>query len=609
MPSNEPTMKAIFRNYVLIISICLIVLDNLHAQKTGEFDTWCEKSGYSETPRYNPTVEYCKKLAEASPLISYQVFGESPQGRELPLLVLDMDGFTTPVEVRQSGKVRLLIQGCVHAGETEGKDAGLAFFRDIAMNHKDLNLDSITVLFIPIFNVDGHEEFTPYSRINQNGPKEAGWRTTATNLNLNRDYLKADSPEMQAWLKLFSKWDPDFFIDCHTTDGADYQYPVTIEYDGFNHKLLSEWLSGSFAPRLTEMMEKSGSPVFDYVSFRNWHDPRSGLVDNIPGPRFSTGYVTARNRFALLIETHMLKDYKTRVLGTYHVLENTIQILAHEKAKIKSIISAADSYTASEKFRSEPCMLESEPSMTDSVMVKFRGIDYTVEKSDLTGGKWYRYSNKPIDFVLPLFNHQVPTLQVRLPEAYIIPVEWSEIISRLDWHGIRYEVLAESAKIPVETYRFRDVKWSKEPYEGRQIFESLKTDTVVLERLYAKGSAVVRTNQPNARLIAFMFEPATEESFLQWGFFNAVFEEKEYVETYVMEKMAREMIQKNPGLKIELDRLKAVNPDFAADSYAQLKWFYKQTPYYDQSLGLYPVGKIYSEEILKTFNLYDKQIK
>ncbi len=596
-------MKALSLSIILAFISGYFVPDNLHAKESGEFDTWWERSGFTETPRYDETVAYCLKLDEASSVISFEYFGKSLQGRDLPLLILDKDGFTTPEEVEKSGKIKLLIQGCVHAGESEGKDAGLALFRDIAMKHKDLNLDSITILFIPIFNADGHERFTPYSRINQNGPKEAGWRTTANNLNLNRDYLKADSPEMQAWLKLFNRWDPDFFIDCHTSDGADYQYPVTIEYDGFSHEMLGKWFSESYAPGLTAMMEKSGFPVFSYVSFRNWHDPRSGLVGNVPGPRFSTGYVAARNRFALLIETHMLKDYKTRVKGTYHVLENTLIIMAREKARMENILHAADRYTASVKFRGEPCLIGCEPSMTDSVMVKFRGIDYTLEKSDLTGGNWYQYNSKPVEMILPLFNKQIPTLLAQLPEAYIIPVEWKEIINRLRWHGIRYDTLAESATIRAETYKFSNPRWDKEPYEGRQILLSVETDTVIMERTFTKGSAIVWTDQPNARLLAFMFEPATDESFLRWGFFNSIFEEKEYVETYIMEKMARLMIQKDPALKTRFDRLKAENPEFASDSYAQLKWFFKQTPYYDQYVGLYPVGKIYEAKTPDTLKI------
>jgi hypothetical protein len=572
----------------------------IYAQKTSDFKTYWELSGYTETPRYDQTIEYCKKLDEASPEITFITFGKSPQGRDLPLLIWDKDGFSKPAEVKKSGKIILLFQACVHAGESEGKDAGFELLRDIAIKNLNLNLDSITILFIPIFNVDGHERFTPYTRINQNGPKEAGWRTTATNLNLNRDYLKADAPEMQAWLKLYNEWNPDFFIDCHTTDGADYQYPVTIAYDGYSDSTLNTWLSDTYSPELIRMMEKSGYPVCDYyVSFRQWHNPRSGLVNHLPGPRFAGGYVAARNRFGLLIETHMLKDYKTRVLGTYQILEHTLEILAWEKTNMQSIIKHADSYTSSEKFRAKPFILESKPSMTDSVMIEFKGYEYSVEKSDLTGGNWFKYSHIPVNFLLPMYNRQTPSIMIQLPEAYIIPAEWSEIIKKLRLHGIKYITLTDSITLPIETYRFFNPKWSAEPYESHQVIELLEIDTLQISRNFESGSVIVPTNQQNARLLAYMFEPQTEESFLRWGYFNSIFEQKEYVETYVMEKMAREMIRENPELKIQLEILKNKNPEFANDSYAQLMWFYKQTPYYDQNVGLYPVGKINSKSIVE----------
>jgi hypothetical protein len=582
----------------LFILICISSTGFIRAQSNDEFSTWWENSGYLETPRYDATIEYCKKLADASPLISYHVFGESPQGRDLPFLILDKNGFETIDEVNHSGKLKVLIQACIHAGETEGKDAGMVLFRDIAINHKDLNLDSITILFIPIFNVDGHERFSPYTRINQNGPKEAGWRTTATNLNLNRDFLKADASEMQAWLRLFNEWDPDFFIDCHTTDGADYQYPVTIESDGFNDKKIGDWLAVSFMPELSQRMNNSGYPVFDYVTFREWHNPQSGLVGGIPEPRFSNGYVASRNRMLLLIETHMLKDYKTRVIGTYTALTNTLSILANNKSTVQNLIQKANSFTASADFRKDSCILEYTPDMKDSAMVTFKGYEYSSEISDLTGGKWFRYSNVPKDFLIPMYNKQIPTIKVKLPEAYIIPVEWQEVISKLELHGITYKILDDSVTIPVETYRFSDQQMANYSYEGRQTIEKIGLSEISQFHKYPKGSVLIDMNQPNARLIAFMFEPVSEESFLRWGFFNSIFEEKEYVETYVMEKMAREMIKENPELKVAFDKLKAEDKAFAENSYAQLIWFYRQTPYYDKSVGMYPVGKIVSREVL-----------
>jgi hypothetical protein len=589
--------------YFLFTCIFLITgLASLYGQHNEtDWQTWWEKSGYLETPRYEATIEYCKRLAEASPEVHYDVFGVSPQGRDIPLLILDKQGFFTPEKIDGAGKLKLLIQACIHAGEPDGKDAGLVLFRDYAIYGKeDINLDSITILFIPIFNVDGHERFSPYNRINQNGPKEAGWRTTAANLNLNRDYLKADAPEMQAWLKMFNVWAPDFFIDCHTTDGADYQYVITTESDGYIDKKLAGWLTESYSSELYKRLDDSGFPAHQYVWFRRWHDPESGLVDNMPSPRFSIGYTSACNRPSLLIETHMLKNYQTRVEGTLATLKHTIAILSEQKHQLQQLISHSDEFTSSVLFRKTPCVLEYRPSMKDSIMEAFKGVAYIEETSDLTGGPWFRYTGKPKNFVLPLFNRQEAVVQVNLPEAYIVPAEWTGVTDRLRFHGIEYNVLKSETVIEVKTYQFSDVKWNATPYEGRQIINSMQTKEISLVNKYPPGTVVIPLDQPRARLIAFMFEPASEESFLRWGFFNAIFEQKEYFETYVMEEMAREMIARNPELENDFEKWKTSDPENAADSYKQLFWFFRQTPYFDSSMNVYPVGKIYSGELLES---------
>ncbi|MCK4657398.1 MAG: peptidase M14, partial [candidate division Zixibacteria bacterium] len=191
----------------------------------NDLTTYYEKSNFLETPRYDETVAFCKLLEAESPFVKYTSFGITPQGRELPLLIVDKsESFAPPTDDR----IVLLVIACIHPGESDGKDAGLVLIRDLIRDDSlTKQFDDVVLLFIPIFNVDGHERFGPYNRINQNGPLEMGFRVTAQGYNLNRDFLKADSPEMRAWLKLFREWLPDFFIDCHVTDGADYQYTIT----------------------------------------------------------------------------------------------------------------------------------------------------------------------------------------------------------------------------------------------------------------------------------------------------------------------------------------------------------------------------------------------
>ena len=582
-----------------ILSLCLLCIFSIGFSQDSDWQTYYEKSGFKETPRYDQTVEYCKKLASASPWIKYVSFGVSPQGRDLPLLIVDRNGNFTPLKVHRSGNAVLLIEAGIHPGEIDGKDAGLMFIRDIAIykKYEDL-LNHVTILFIPIFNVDGHERFSAYNRINQNGPKEMGWRTTAQNLNLNRDFLKADTPEMKAWLKMFNKWLPDFFVDIHATDGADFQYVMTYALETFGNMDdgLTTWAENEYLKVMEEDMEKAGYPIFPYVAFRRWHDPKSGLRSMLSAPRLSQGYTAIQNRIGFLIENHMLKDYKTRVSATYEALIITCEILNKEYEKLIMLNKIADEYSAGSEFRSKKFPIDFRAS-NDSIMVDFKGFEYEVERSNLSGGNWFKYSDKPVDFKLPYFNNQNPVVEVDLPEAYIIPPEWIDVIERLELHGIKYSQLDEPVVIPVKTYKFKNVSWRQLPYEGRHPV-SFDYDEIIEEREFSAGSVVIDMNQRTARVIAHILEPKAPDSYLYWGFFDAIFEQKEYAESYVMESLARKMLVEDPELKKEFDQMKTNNPDFANNFWAILNWFYSKTPYWDQKKNVYPVGKIYDREVI-----------
>jgi hypothetical protein len=556
--------------------------------------TYYEKSGFKQTPSYKETVDYCIRLDEASPWVNYTSFGTSPQGRPLPLMIIDKNGYFDPVSVRSSGNLVILIEAGIHAGEIDGKDAGLMLIRDIVIHQKHYELlENITILFIPIFSVDGHERMSPYNRINQNGPEEMGWRTTAQNLNLNRDFLKADAPEMQDWLRLFQRWLPDFFVDIHATDGADYQYASTygLEVLGNMDPGLTDWTTATFIPYMEEQMDAAGYPVFPYVMFRRWHDPRSGLRSGVSSPRLSTGYAAAQNRICLLVENHMLKDYETRVSATYELMRVVCQSLNQEASRIKDLNALADQNVSSPAFRNYEFPVSFAPG-PDSVIVNFNGVEYDVETSDLTGGPWFRYhSDKPAGYQIPFYYQQIPDRTVKLPEAYIFPPEWNEVTERLPLHGIQYTVLKERSWVQVQTFKFRDYRWRNAPYEGRFMLTT-QWDTIEQLREFPAGSVLIDMNQRTARVIACIFEPPSPDSYLQWGFFNTIFERKEYFETYVMEDIARKMIENDPGLLEEFEKWKADNPDYDNNQWVQLEWFYRRSPWWDPKKDVYPVGKI-----------------
>ncbi len=563
-----------------------------YSQQFGEITPY-EASGMKETPRYEETINYCKSLAAYSHQLHYTTFGSSSQGRPLPLLILNQEGIIDPASVKASGDLVVLIQACIHPGESDGKDATLMLLRDALMSRgASPFMGNMTVLFIPIFNVDGHERFGPYNRINQNGPEEMGWRVTAQNYNLNRDFLKADAPEMQAWLKLFNAWLPDFFIDIHTTDGADYEYVLTYDMESVNmYPPIATWQDSVYIPEMTAKMNQKNMPVFQYISFRNWFDPRSGMKGGVAPPMISQGYTALQNRPGLLVETHMLKDYQTRVSATYELLKITLALLAEEADRLKKLVRKADVYTSSATSRNDSVALNYRLSMNDSVMMEFKGFEYSIEKSDLSGGNWFKFSDKPKTFLLPFFDNSIPTKKVQWPEAYIIPAEWTDVIARLDYHGISYQRIPQATRLKVETYFFTDYSWSRAPYEGhfRLKFEA---EPIVKEVDYPAGSVVVNTKQRNANVIAYLLEPEADGSLLSWGFFNSIFEQKEYAESYVMEKMAREMLKNDPDLKKEFQQKKKEDEEFAGNFWAILNWFYSKTPYWDERKDVYPVGRM-----------------
>ncbi|HTX89323.1 MAG TPA: M14 family metallopeptidase [Bacteroidales bacterium] len=584
----------------LYIAFFLLLPVTLLCQVT-DWQTFYESSGRKETPRYQETVDFCRRLDEASPKLTYTSFGKSGQGRDLPLVIADKDGLSDPASIHASGRMVVLIQACIHAGESEGKDAGLMLMRDLAVGNRYPGLlDHLSILFIPIFNTDGHERFGPYNRINQNGPEESGWRVTADNHNLNRDYLKADTPEMQAWLRLFHTWMPDFFIDTHTTDGADYQYVLTYQMEtlGEMDENLTAWTKDQFLPQMTGELENAGIPVFTYIEFRKWFDLSSGLITEVAPPMLSQGYTSLLNRPGLLIETHMLKPYDQRVDATYRCLVSSLGILNRESRNLQDLIRKADRYASSPEFRHQDFPLQFETLENDSTMVNFLGIQFERVKSDLTGQYYYRYTGEKTVLRLPFFNKTRPTVTTRLPEAYLIPPQWEEVIRKLELHGIRVDRLKKDTVLSVLTWKLTSPEWQANPYEGRHPLVRFNQQDTLIRQVFPAGTALVDAGQPGIRILAQLLEPKGNGSLLYWGFFDAIFEQKEYAEQYVMEPLAEAMVKKDPSLLDAFEQMKKKDPAFAASSSLMLNWFYNRSPYRDPEKNIYPVGRLYDRKVV-----------
>ena len=547
-----------------------------------DFVTDCEKSNFVKTPRLAETMAWFQKLADYSSMVKVTSFGTSPQGRDLPLVIVDKDGLQDPAKIRAKGRVIILVESCIHSGEPDGKDASMIFLRDLIVDKKNIDLlDDVSFLFIPVFNVDGHEDFRATNRINQNGPEELGTRNTAQLINLNRDFLKADAPEMRAWLKLYNQWLPELFIDVHVTNGADFQYVMTyaIENRGtIMEEGLRQWSLNVYEKQLNERMEKVGFPLFLYASFRKYNAPESGILIDIFDPRYSEGYAASRNRLGLLIENHIYKPYEQRVKATIEAFIASARILAENKESLKQTLANADKVVSTPEYRQKPMELTFKPVNKDSVWVDYLSWARDTVKSELSGADWVRHNyEKPITLKCPMITSYEATSSVQLPETYILMPQWTEVIDLLDLHDIKYTRLTEPKQVEVETYRYTKAVFSTRQSEGR--IPVVKTEyTTQMETLEAPaGSVVIDMNQPNGRLAAWLLEPSAPGSLVYWGFFNQVVQSTNefWIRLPYMEEKGRELLAKDPALKAAFEDKKK-DPKFANDPQAILNFFYQK---------------------------------
>ena len=549
----------------------------------SDWATPFEQSAGIASPNYHDTYVWLDNLADSHDMLQKVSLGKSPQGRDIWMYIASSDGADTPAALKRNHKPTVLVQAGIHGGEIDGKDAGMMLLRDILTGDKQDLLDGVNLLFVPIFNVDGHERSSEYNRVNQRGPKLMGWRTNSQNLNLNRDYTKADTPEMQAMLATINTWDPQLYIDVHVTDGIDYQYDVTYGFNienGFSPKIY-QWFSKYYQPQIDAALRADGHEPGPLVFALDNTDLSKGLEYWHAGPRFSDGYGDVRHLPTVLIENHSLKPFKRRVLGTYVLLEQTLKTVAAEHTKLQAAIEQ-------DRYRFPARVPLTWQNVTLKQTRDFKGIDYELESSPIAGDKVVRWTGEPKLYEkLPLVGPVKPALQTNRPANYYIPPQWQTVIARIKQQGIRTEALTKPRELQLQQYQLSQPKIATAPYEGHQRVSAEVQLHNVTTTLPA-GTVVVPTDQPLGDLAILMLEPQSPDSLLQWGFFNTIFSRTEYMELYAVEPMALQMLKSNPKLQAAFDKA-LQNPQFAADPQARLRWFYERSPYYDNHYLQYPV--------------------
>lgn len=575
--------------------LCLAVLAAActhHASVARDLTTTSERSGWLATGRHAEAVRLCHDFAIAYPAAARcETFGTSSTGRELVALVLSRHGFDPAADAR-AGRPVLLIEAGIHAGEIEGKDAGFWLARDLVTGAALPELlDAATVVFVPIFNVDGHERFGANNRPNQRGPEEMGFRTNAAGLNLNRDFVKVDTPEMAALLGLWRRWDRTLFVDLHTTDGAKFEHDVAVMVApkasrGDDLEAAGRALQAALIERVTAA---GHLPLAFYPSFDVDDDPSSGFTDGDAPPRFSQAYATTRNRLGILVETHSWRTYPERVASTRHVLEAVLAEAAAHGRHWRDVEAAADAADRGVAGKRVVLMSRGDPAAPRTI--DFRGYRYQRVPSEVSGGTWTQYDEtQPEVWHLPLRDHLVPALTLTAPGAgYVIDGGYAAAIApRLAAHGLRYQQVADDADLDAEVWRIARPTFGR-TFEGRTA--ATITGAWTRERRRAvHGAIFVPVAQPGARLILHMFEPSAPDALVAWGLFNAALEQKEYMEPYVAEEVARGLL-KDPAIAAAFaEALK--DPAFAADPARRLDWFYRRSPAWDERMGLIPVFRV-----------------
>ena len=556
---------------------------------------------HNTTATYTECLAYYQKLAAAYPQ-QMHLTEAGPTDAGLPLhevvlssaasFSLPSTGDGRPLD----GKVKLtarkpvvFIQNGIHPGEPEGIDASMMLARDL-LQQKGLAklLDKVTVVIVPVYNIDGMLNRNATTRVNQNGPAEYGFRGNARHLDLNRDYIKQESHNARSFARLFQKWQPDVFVETHTSDGADYQYTMTLIATQHSKlaPALGTYLQGQLLPALYKSMEQKKWPMTPYVDFEG-ETPESGLQAFLESPRYSTGYAALFNTIGFMPETHMLKAYAPRVHATYDFLLTMLETVGQQAPAL----AAARARATADQVAQTTFPLAWDLDDSQHETIQFRGYEAGHKPSDVSGQPRLYYDRaRPFTRPVKYFNTFKPTATAERPAAYLIPKAWGEVVEILRRNGAVPEPLAHAVQVPVEVYYFEDFKTTPKPFEGHYVHSQVVLRTRTETATFQPGDFVVYLAEAApVRYLLETLEPQATDSFFAWGFFDSVLQQKEHYSDYVFEDLAAELLRRDPALRQRLEKLKAGNPAFAANGKAQLEWVYQSSAYHEAGHNRYPV--------------------
>lgn len=547
-----------------------------------------ERSDGRATTTYFECIEYYRQLARQYPSIRIEEIGPTDSGYPLHVVLFNNE---ERAGSQSESKIKVLVLNAIHPGEPAGVDASMMLLRELASGKiSESYSQNIRLAVIPFYNVGGGLVRGSFSRANQNGPDAYGFRGNAKNLDLNRDFIKMDAKNTRSFVYFYHLFDPEIFVDTHTSNGADYQYTMTC-LDTQPQKLggsLGRYLIEKFTPSLFETMKRKGYEMCPFVNVYG-KTPDNGYAQFFDYPRFSTGYTALFQTIGFMSEAHMLKPFKDRVQATYQFLISIIENGATNKDEIISI-RKKDRLDILEKEFYE---LTWSQDLSNPDTIIFKGYEASQINSNVTGGTRLKYHhNKPYEIKIPYFNKLIPNNSISVPEAYIIPQAWEKVIQHFETNNIAYTRIQADTLIEVEAYYIEDFKTYQSPYEGHYPHYNTVLKPVQMQIKVRRGDIHVPVKQQGLRYIIETLEPQGEDSFFKWNFFDPVLQQKEHFSTYVFEETAEQLLIEKPWLKDSLEQKVRKDKDFGNNSRAQLDYIYRNSEYFEKSYRLYPVFRI-----------------
>lgn len=547
-----------------------------------------EKGNGNQTATYEETIAYYNTLDKTFESISMKTMGLTDSGEPLHIVTYNPDK-KFDFNQLQDNKAIILINNGIHPGEPDGIDAAMLLFRDLATGKITPPKNTIIVT-IPIYNIGGALNRNSTSRVNQNGPEEFGFRGNARNYDLNRDFIKSDTRNARSFAEIFQLVYPDVFIDNHVSNGADYQY--TLTYIATHYQKLGgkagTYFNSEMHPSILKDLQSKKIDAVPYVNIYN-KTPENGFAKNMETARFSTGYAALFNSFGAMVETHMLKKYSDRVKITYEYMLSTLRYTDSNYQTLKKIRKETlEAYRTNEKYT-----IQWEIDSTKVTQIPFLGYEGKYKPSDVSGKpRLYYDRTKPFQKMIPHYEIYKPKKQISIPEYYIIPKQWWNVIELLKLNNIKMKRLEQDSLITVESYRITDYKTGSSAFEGHYAHYNTNVTTTSGIQKFKKGDYLIPTQQKNVKFLLETLEPEAVDSYFNWNFFDAILQQKEYYSPYVFEDIAKQLLIDNPELKKALEEKRKSDPKFESNGDAQLDWVYRNSKYYEKSHMQYPVYRI-----------------